>query len=345
MGFRRAEEMNKAIMEKLIWRLFTEAEKPWVRLLKAKYKADNLQDIQTTTNQNPSFIWRGICWSRGLVEQGLGRIVNNGSSTFFWTDRWVGMYSLQQVAVKPIPASWTLRMVADYWVEGVDWKWNELEGWLSHSTLLQLAALVVRRNSEDDDLIAWIPSTHKVFTVKSAYELAAGWNLFVEDRLWKHIWALKVQQRIKVFVWQMTHNKLLTNEARWKRGLDLTRECSNCVGCTETVLHSIRDCSDVVEVWSLLLPSHMLSKFFSLPLREWVQWNLEGKDMLRIHKDWPMRMAICCSWLWKWRNERIFKVSVLLTELKLEQLWRSFDEQSNWMSANHSDVGQVPPTR
>lgn len=38
--------------------------------------------------------------------------------------------------------------------------------------------------------------------------------------------SLRVQERVKVFLWELTHSNLLTNEARWKRGLALNADCT-----------------------------------------------------------------------------------------------------------------------
>lgn len=57
------------------------------------------------------------------------------------------------------------------------------------------------------------------FNVKSAYKLANGW---IEENVWegwRMIWKMKLQQPVKVFVWILAHEKLMTNSKRWKRRL------------------------------------------------------------------------------------------------------------------------------
>lgn len=44
LGIRCAIDMNKALLAKIIWRAHTEPNKPWVRLLKEKYKFTLLTD-------------------------------------------------------------------------------------------------------------------------------------------------------------------------------------------------------------------------------------------------------------------------------------------------------------
>lgn len=70
LGTRRAEDINKSLRVKIIWRMHTEPEKPWVRLLKEKYKFKALQDVHDVPASNASFIWKEICWSRDLFNMG-----------------------------------------------------------------------------------------------------------------------------------------------------------------------------------------------------------------------------------------------------------------------------------
>lgn len=43
LGFRRARDMNKALLAKLCWRFLMEQDKLWVRLMGSKYPMDQLQ--------------------------------------------------------------------------------------------------------------------------------------------------------------------------------------------------------------------------------------------------------------------------------------------------------------
>lgn len=163
-----------------------------------------------------------------------------------------------------------------------------------------------------------MPLTHKVFTVKSSHGLQASWIHMMEERIWKSIWKLNVQERVKIFIWELSHSRLLTNEARWKQGLTLSGDCGSYLGIVETCLHIVRDCSKAAEVWLNMLPPSFSQKFFSLSIFEWLEWNLVGHEMSVFHKNWAERMATLCLWIWKWRNERIFRNNSIPIEIKLE---------------------------
>lgn len=55
------------------------------------------------------------------------------------------------------------------------------------------------------------------FTVKRAYQVLERMPTPPLWKCWERIWKIRVQQRTKMFVWLLGHNKLLTNFGRWRR--------------------------------------------------------------------------------------------------------------------------------
>lgn len=64
------------------------------------------------------------------------------------------------------------------------------------------------------NFVGWLKEGANKFSVKIVYELQAG--RIVEERWtgWKLMWKLRVQQRVKDWVWLLAHGGVLTNEAR-----------------------------------------------------------------------------------------------------------------------------------
>lgn len=88
------------------------------------------------------------------------------------------------------------------------------------------------------------------------------------------IWHLKIHERINVFLWKLSHSRLLINDSCWRRRLSLSPDCLHYARGSEDCLHLLRDCGDAVEVWLQLLPPPVLQKFFTLPLDTYL-----GNDM------------------------------------------------------------------
>lgn len=77
------------------------------------------------------------------------------------------------------------------------------------------------------------------FSVKTAYELKAGRLSEGQWAGWKWIWRFRFQQRVKVLLWMLAHERILTNFIRWRRGIAYTSDCWRCNGESEDALHVI----------------------------------------------------------------------------------------------------------
>lgn len=67
LGLRRSEQMNKALLVKLGWRLLTEKEKLWSRVIRSKYKIQHLLHDNSQLNGADSHTWKAILWSKDLL--------------------------------------------------------------------------------------------------------------------------------------------------------------------------------------------------------------------------------------------------------------------------------------
>lgn len=146
---------------------------------------------------------------------------------------------------------------------------------------------------------------------------------------------------MKRFLWEMSHGQLFTNAARWKLGLDNSSNCSQCADQMETPLHAVRDCSEARAVWSYLIPPQLEQTFFSLPLQQWIEWNVVGKRMSQYLTTWPKRMATCSWLIWKWRNDWVFRDSIIPLESKLMKICSQLEEQAVWLSCRQKQAQSI----
>lgn len=91
-----------------------------------------------------------------------------------------------------------------------------------------------------------------------------------------------------------------------------------------------------------LVPPISMSKFFSKPLQEWLDWTLLDGELRILLGDWPERVAICCWWQWRWRNVVVFNDNFISLEVKLEVLQKQFEEHKlAW--TRHQEEGCSQP--
>lgn len=105
-----------------------------------------------------------------------------------------------------------------------------------------------------------------MFTIRSAYLMLRRENINDTWKGWKRIWRLKAQERIKVFMWLLAHDKTLTNWSRWHRQISLTACCDRCTAEKEDAIHALRDHKASKEVLMCFIPPllGLLSEFTKL---------------------------------------------------------------------------------
>jgi len=113
--------MNSAYLMKLGWRLISEPSALWARILKEKYGRNrNLNDLELT-HSSCSNAWWGILSTMGHTKQGVGKAIEDGRQTLFWTHRWLDGNLLSDQALMDIPKDQYGYRVCDYWSPNGGW--------------------------------------------------------------------------------------------------------------------------------------------------------------------------------------------------------------------------------
>lgn len=142
---------------------------------------------------------------------------------------------------------------------------------------------------------------------------------------WKLIWGLRVQTRIRYFLWLLAHDRLLTNKGPWRRGLAPNPCCARCLADHEDGIHMVRDCEASREVWGQLRETWSMHEFYSAPLQEWLLTSLRFGNRTR-GGAWPVKMAVTAWLLWKWRNDEIFGKGIMPIQERMEAIERCVEE-------------------
>ena len=165
LSFRRAFDLNKALISKLGWSICMKSNKPWVKLLRAKYlRGRNL--LTATAKSNASSIWKGIINSIPLLRKGFCFHINSSSSVNIWHDLWIP--SLQGFIPSTPLVPPAQHLVAELLILGTH-IWNK-------DLLLCLFDLPTVNHSQQIHLIAslaedtafWACNPSGDFTIKSA---------------------------------------------------------------------------------------------------------------------------------------------------------------------------------
>lgn len=85
------------------------------------------------------------------------------------------------------------------------------------------------------------------------------------------------------------------------------RHCPKYGEVLESRLHAVRECLFLITIWQSVVPKHAQSAFFSLPLDDWLLWNLMSLRRWRSEEfEWQSFFSMLCWLLWKNRNLYVF---------------------------------------
>ncbi|CAA0812639.1 Unknown protein [Striga hermonthica] len=79
--------------------------------------------------------------------------------------------------------------------------------------------------------------------------------------LWRAIWQSPGPQCIRIFLWLLTKNRLLTNAGSSRRNLTDSTLCVKCDHTEETTLHVVCDCQLAAKIWRRFFPVWKLWKW------------------------------------------------------------------------------------
>lgn len=80
--------------------------------------------------------------------------------------------------------------------------------------------------------------------------------------VWNLIWKAKAPQRVRVFLWILWKNRLLTNCERVRRHMTIDGDGSQCISVLEMEIHAIRDCAFSRAVWLAMVSRRVYDYFF-----------------------------------------------------------------------------------
>ena len=111
--------------------------------------------------------------------------------------------------------------------------------------------------------------------------------------------------------WQMEnffllvrHKRLMTNEAKVRRNIAQDDSCPRCNNQCETALHALRDCPWVKTICMQIVKSELWPQFFSLDLKDWIDWNIATEDIGRLTTNHLFNESLRSCWRWSLKSTR-----------------------------------------
>ncbi|GKV47795.1 hypothetical protein SLEP1_g54657 [Rubroshorea leprosula] len=272
LGLRAARDNNRALVAKLGWRVLVGDEAPWCQVMRQKYFRTSTF-LSAEASPRSSVTWRSIIHCKDVLEFGLQWRIGLGDSINFWKDYWT--YS------SPLCNFITAQV-------------NEI------------LSIPLSSTASVKDKIVWKYSDDGFFSIKSAFHqiLQQKAPIPLQDQSWLWVWKLRCSERVRMFLWLLLCNRVLTNAVRFERHLASSLICPRCGGDPETPLHLLRDCPFATQVWTLLGLGDR--EFFQLPWQHWIK--ISSRKVTRVqHGEMSYDLFLSIIWqLWKCRNRFIF---------------------------------------
>jgi hypothetical protein len=225
--------MNISLLAKWWWKLEQESGL-WQEIIQAKY-LNNKTIFSVTHKASDSPIWFDMLKVKDTYLQGRGVEIRDGRKTRFWYDPW--LYDKPILFVAP-----TLFILCDQKdVNVADVKCGRIHitfrRWLTDD--LQTCWNLIMTDVEEfqlqdvEDRIVWKLGKNKMFSVKYMYNALTK---SVSGPNHKRIWKGRVPPKIKIFMWLMSNDAILTKGNMIRRKWSGSPKCHFC-DQDETINH------------------------------------------------------------------------------------------------------------
>jgi hypothetical protein len=270
LGIKDLRLMNKSLLAKWRWKLLSEGDELWKKVLVARHGGTILGKANLVVEDykaEASVWWKDIC----RVDEGLGwfsraatKVLGNGNNTLFWKDVWVGGQCLQTRFPRLFGISTNKDLMvnaAGRWENGV-WRWNlvwrrNFFVWeeMLYQELLEVVAGVNIHNVEDG--WSWNPGGSEGFSVKSTYVFLKS-TLFnivprspLESFVFNFIWKSGVPSKVCALAWQVLLDKIPSRENLYRRRVISVEEVwyPCCGSGVESTKHLFLHCKVAASIW------------------------------------------------------------------------------------------------
>jgi mannosylglycoprotein endo-beta-mannosidase len=202
--------MNEACLMKMGWSLMVGDHSLWGEVLLGKYGRDGWNQGKGTVTPNDLALLKAIVKSWPKLEHQKCWSLGDGSRVKFWTDKWINEQVRISDFVSNIPEDSRERKVQDVSTGDGRWNFNLLHNLVPDSIIQKTHAIVPPHDSCGEYVQLWPGNRAGNFSVSAAYHLITREMMDSVDKTWTRVWKIECIERIKVFIWQLFHDRLLT---------------------------------------------------------------------------------------------------------------------------------------
>ncbi|KAL6272179.1 hypothetical protein ACE6H2_022871 [Prunus campanulata] len=251
LGFRDLMDFNLALLGKQCWRMLSNPDAYWVRVLKPKY-FPNEELMQAKVRARASWAWSSLIARRDVILLHARCQIFNGRKTNIWNDSWIPPPHQGLLIPRTLIPESASRYVSEIMDHG-NHRWNlePIEAWLDNGSLEAIRRIPMGAMEESDRFV-WPWSSDGLYYVKLGYHflhskeqngsIMGQSSHLILDLVWKLIWSLKTLPKIKLFCWRILNKALATRLELFKVRCALSPVCPICEQAEESIEHTLFLC-------------------------------------------------------------------------------------------------------
>jgi hypothetical protein len=251
-------------------------------------------------------VWNDLLKVKDCYLAGRNIKIGDGFDTDFWRDPWCGPVALRE----KFSCLYEICNEQKGSLAGLAAKgWRlTFRRWLDEHAQMQLRQMRDILTScalgADKDRPMWIWGNKKTFSVKTMYDYLCRTE--VENRNRK-IWKAKMPLKIKIFMWMVQLNVILTRDTLTRKNWQGDKRCSFC-SQDESVQHLFFKCSLTKNVWSLVA---MVIGAECRPTNVEQFWFWYDKYLPTCKSIHMVSFSAICWALWRSRNSVCFDKKII----------------------------------
>ncbi|KAM1141546.1 hypothetical protein EV1_041111 [Malus domestica] len=238
----------------------------------------------------PNSLWASVLKARDLLLKGAHWQIMDGQRVWVWVDRWLPSIPLGN----PTPGE-DLNAIRDTFIGDL----------------------------RSEDRFIWPGTKNGQYSVKTGYHwVHARFNhpmalhsrapIVIPSRVWKLIWKLRVQAKIKHFMWKSFHGAFPTMSELFKKRSMPYPNCPICHNQEESVEHLLLFCPWVKPVW---FGGALNLKIARTEVSNWVEWFISASNVLGGPNDDRLSLisfvAFSCWHIWKARCNFVYNNNLI----------------------------------
>ena len=165
MGFKDIQEFNLALLAKQAWRLIHNTHSLFYCVYKLRH-FPHCSFMDAEVGSNPSYVWRSLLAARDVIFEGSKWEVGDGSRIEVSTHKWISHKPLFLVEIQP---NLFVKDIID--TATGQWDREKVFDLFAHRTWMEILQIPLP-NAFSRDILVWKKTQSKIFTVKSAYQVA-----------------------------------------------------------------------------------------------------------------------------------------------------------------------------